>query len=332
MKLSTPTTAMCVAVLAISACSTSDQDSTVPPPLAPGASTATTEPTAVTTDPTPDNEPETSVTDSTSPSNVPSAEQLIDAFTPARTDFDAVRIDDEENELVYETWQASMLDCMTDRGFGDFETTEYSETAGTRIVIRTPIVPDEVEEYGYHLPPRFDSPSPYGPNEQRADAEPDFYAALIGDPDEDTYPRADCRDQMFELVYDETGDFRALGQELGNEVAQISIASGESDQVAAINAQWSDCMNRDGYDYTDPFEPLNRFAGAEDVTDEEIDIRRADIACHLDVDYVATTSGWVADDVNTWFGDNAENIDRYTTLKAAYLDRITQLSADLDAS
>lgn len=318
-----------IAFLAASACLSAEVDSSSSTTL---ATTLTSDrPEYTESDSASANPPDSSTTTSSTPSEALTDEQLIDAFTPTTHDLDAVRLSDEVNGFVYETWQTAMRDCMRDRGFDDFVTIDYSATAGARIAIRTPVTPSEVDEYGYHQPPRYDTPDPYGPNEQRADAEPEYFAALIGDT-EDTYPRSGCRDQMFELVYDESGEFRRLDQQLGNEAIQIVIAFGDSDRLADINEQWSECMSRAGYDYTDPSRPGSRFAGEAEVSSEEIATRRADIACQLELSYVATTTGWVAEEINAWVADNPETIDRYATLKLEYLDRITQLRDELDAS
>lgn len=83
-----------------------------------------------------------------------------------------------------------------------------------------------------------------------------------------------------------------FGQVLANRAS--NLAEQDSRVVAAFSA-WSECMARSGYDYDDPWEANDdpAFDGPE-VTQMEISVAAADVACKEEVDLVDT---WVAVEV-----------------------------------
>ncbi|MBU3689555.1 MAG: hypothetical protein FGM29_08375 [Actinobacteria bacterium] len=250
------------------------------------------------------------------------------ALIPVKSPLDELRLSDDDERRLYETWQAAMATCMREKGF-EMEVVSYDATAGTRSVIRTPIEPSAVEQYGYHLPPEAAQPDPMGANERRAQHDPAFMEALFGT---DGSSRDGCRGEQFDRVYNEGGDFWQLDQQIGNAQVELSIALDASTRVQQLDTAWSACMSERGFDYEAPDRPASLFAGKPSVTPTEIATRQADIACQLETRYVETTSGWLAGDVQAWLDANAQTVNDYLSLKDDYLRNLAEIRSSLALS
>lgn len=272
--------------------------------------------------------PETEGTVGSTPSGGDPGGDAWRALIPVKSPLDDLRLSDEDERRLYETWQAAMATCMREKGF-EMEVVSYDATAGTRSVIRTPIEPSAVEQYGYHLPPEEAQPDPMGANERRAQQDSAFMEALFG---ADESPHDGCRGEQFDRVYDEGGNFWQLDQQIGNAQVELSIALDASPKVQQLDAAWSACMSERGFDYEAPDRPASLFAGESSVTPAEIATRQADIACQLETRYVEMTSGWLADDVQVWLNGNAQTINEYLSLKDDYLRNLAEIRSSLGLS
>lgn len=247
------------------------------------------------------------------------------ALIPRPSPLDDLRLSEGDKERLYETWQSAMAACMRAKGF-EIDIASYDATAGSRSMIRTPIEPSVVAQYGYHLPPDAAQPDPMGPNERRAEQDPAFMEALFGTDDSS---RDGCRGEQFDRVYDEGGDFWQLDQQIGNAQVELSIALDASTKVQELDAAWSACMSARGFDYEAPDRPASLFAGEPTITPPEIATRQADIDCQLETRYVEATSGWLADDVQTWLDTNSQTVNEYLSLKDDYLRNLAEIGSAL---
>lgn len=250
------------------------------------------------------------------------------ALIPVKSPLYDLRLSDDEKRRLYETWQAAMATCMREKGF-EIEVVSYDATAGTRSVIRTPIEPSAVAQYGYHLPPDASQPDPMGANELRAQQDPAFMEAMFG---ADDSAHDGCRGEQFDRVYDEGGDFWQHDQQIGNTQVELSIAVDASPKMQQLDAAWSACMSERGFDYEAPDRPASLFAGEPSVTPAEIATRQADIDCQLETRYVEIASGWLADEVSAWLDANAEIVNQYLSLKDDYLRNLAEIRSLLGLS
>jgi len=140
---------------------------------------------------------------------------------------DELRLSDDDKRRLYETWPAAMAACMSEQGY-DMEIASSDATAGSRMLVRTPIDTVVVAEYGYHLPPEAALPDVVGANERRAQEDPAFMAALFGSDESST---DGCRGEQFDRVYDEDGDFWRLDLQIGNAQVELSIALDASQEM-----------------------------------------------------------------------------------------------------
>lgn len=307
------------------ACSGSETNTTSAP--APPADSSASPQTGLDPNvPVPDNTTDPSAQQETDDSGSSQSEtDSVQRLTPPPSPLDQVRLSDDDDRLIYETWQQAMASCMADAGFG-FEIAPYELTASTRTTVRTPIEPSAVEQYGYHQPPDEDSAPLLGTNDERANTDEAFRGALFGD---DSATNNGCRGTTFAQVYAEESEFFAVDQQMGRAQADISIEMMTSERVTGLNETWSACMATRGLEYTTPDEPVSSFAGAETVTAEEILTRQADLQCQLDIDYVQRSAAWLNDDVELWLDDNAETVNQYLQLKDEYLREVNQIRENL---
>jgi len=246
---------------------------------------------------------------------------VITAFTEPASSLDQLRLSDQDQELIYETWQELMADCMEQRGF-DMVVMPYAATAGSRLAINVPVLEADIAAFGYHLLPAA-STQPDLPNERRMQVDIPFRDALTGGSDEDN---ADgCIDISRRETYDDDGEFTQLDQQLGQAQADLETRILESEEMNNLDARWAACMRSAGYEYANPSEPLNRFAVATSVTPLEVETRRRDVACQLDLDYVQSKHQLLEALVTSWIDDHAQEIDHYNSLKTDYMRNITEV-------
>ncbi len=295
-------------------CSQNGSSSTVPSGLDEPAATATG-PTApsVSTD-------AQAVPTSVNGDTVLSDRDVINAFTEPASSLDQLRLSDQDQELIYETWQESMAVCMEQRGF-DMVVMPYSATAGSRLAISVAVLEADIAAFGYHRLPEA-SAQPDLPNERRMQVDIPFRDALTGGSDEDN--AVGCIEISRRETYDD-GEFTQLDQQLG--LAQVDLETRvlESAEMKNLDARWAACMQSSGYAYANPSEPLNRFAVATSVTSLEVETRRRDVSCQLDLDYVQSRHQLLETLVTSWIDDHAQEIDHYTNVKADYLRNIVEV-------
>lgn len=246
---------------------------------------------------------------------------VIAAFTEPPSSLDELRLSDQDQELIYETWQESMADCMKQRGF-DMVVMPYAATAGSRLAINVPVLEDDIAAFGYHVLPAA-STRPDLPNERRMQVDAPFRDALTGGSDEDD--SSGCIDTSRSETYDDTGEFTLLDQQLGLAQVELETQTLESKEISSLNARWAACMQSDGLEYATPSEPLNVFAVAASVTPLEIETRRRDVACQTELDYVQSKHQFLETLVTSWIDDHAHEIERYKGAKKDYLRHIVEV-------
>ena len=245
---------------------------------------------------------------------------VIAAFTEPPSSLDELRLSDQDQELIYETWQESMADCMKQRGF-DMVVMPYAATAGSRLAINVPVLEDDIAAFGYHVLPAA-STQPDLPNERRMQVDAPFRDALTGGSDEDA---SGCIDISRSETYEDTGEFTLLDQQLGLAQVELETQTLESEEMSSLNARWAACMQSNGLEYATPSEPLNVFAVATIVTPLEIETRRRDVACQLELDYVQSKHRLLEMLVTSWIDDHAQEIEHYKGLKTDYMRHIVEV-------
>ncbi|MGK2887134.1 MAG: hypothetical protein ACSLE8_20590 [Rhodococcus sp. (in: high G+C Gram-positive bacteria)] len=246
------------------------------------------------------------------------------ALIPRPSPLDDQRLSEGDKERLYEGWQSAMAACMRAKGF-EIDIASYDATAGSRSVIRTPIEPSVVAQYGYHLPPGAEQPDPMGPNERRAAGSCVHGGAvrhrpLVSRRLQGRAVRSRVRRRRKLLAVGSADRQRAGGA--------VDRAR-RVDQSAGTRRCGRSCMSARGFEYEAPDRPASLFAGEPAVTATEIATRQADIDCQLETRYVETTSGWLADDVQAWLDANAQTVNEYLSLKDDYLRNLAEIRSSL---
>lgn len=249
------------------------------------------------------------------------------SLIPPPSPLDQIRLSDDDQERIYETWQIGMSQCIADLGF-DMVTVPYSATASSRMEVTTPIDPDVIAQYGYDQPPDPNELPPMGPNEHRAENDPAFRAALIGDSSD---PSDGCRGIWSDRTYDENSELAQLSTQLGQVQADLLIELENSTIMLDLDNAWSECMARNGLHFETPVDAEGRYVSnyPPEVTPEEVLTRQADIACQIETGYVQKSYQWVHDRVTQWLDENAQIVDHYLKLKNEHLRHLVDVRASL---
>ena len=199
-------------------------------------------------------------------------------------------------DVEREAYQVLMERCMAGFGF-----TVDPRPAVTGVDLRAGkyglVNMNEALRYGYNNPLMADEGADDTAAEQpKSEA---YYAVAYGEGPSDTYngveiPEGGCHGAAQRTLDDGAAPVAdpMFGQALV--IRASNLAEQDSRVVAAFSA-WSECMARSGYDYDDPSEANNdpAFDGPE-VTQVEISVAAADVACKEEVDLVDT---WAAVEV-----------------------------------
>ena len=207
--------------------------------------------------------------------------------------------------------------------------------AGDRVIGADAVVTNananaEHVEHGDHLPSRsirasddrhqqLLAPPPVAADDD--EESPEYLEALDGtDTDQSTGCGAVTKPAVYDLVEPVAADAQALLNDLD---ARID-GYWSSDLARSTLAEWTSCMNTQGFSAESPEELAVRFAGADDVSTEELQVRLTDLDCDREVGLTQQRSTWESDRVDEWASDTA----------AAWADlepRIAQVSAEITA-
>jgi len=243
-------------------------------------------------------------------------EQII-ATQPPRpsSPLSEYRLSDEQREFVYETWQLGMQSCMAAQGY-DFIPASYDDAkASDSVAMATDSA--GVTLYGYGLPPGSDV-LVRTPNDERAESEPAYRAALIGNEDDNS---DGCRDVAYAHAFDESGLFSKLDHQVGQAGVDISVGVETTTEFQNLESSWSACMNAAGFQFRSPREPLSEYAGGG-IDAGEVATRVADLNCQAAVEYEATIGELENAAELSWMEANQELLVQLSAAREQYLSDV----------
>lgn len=225
----------------------------------------------------------------------------------------AYRLSEDQNALVYETWQLGMRACMTTQGF-DFVVTRYADVSET---VRPPTTASDVARYGYDLPPgshvMFRTT-----NDQQVEDDSSYRRAFLGDDVDDS--TGGCRGSAYVETF-EAGHFHTLDKMIEGAMVDASIIAYASDQYKALTLEWSDCMTHAGFDYRAPDEPASRFVG-QAISAEEVATRIADLSCQAEVSFERRVSEMENSAALDWIAENQQLLEDAEAARRELVDHI----------
>ncbi len=218
----------------------------------------------------------------------------------------AYRLSDEQKEFVYETWQVGMAACMRERGFV-YDPVRLSDVPDPTI----PATADAAQQYGYDFPPGSDEPF-HTTNDDRIAADDAYRTALLGN---DGTPGCSTKTQR--QVNDEEGAFGPLDSQVGEAVSSALDQAAATEEYRALNNDWSACMSVEGFDYSEPSEPLAQYQGG-DTTSVEITTRIVDLACQTSVHFDQRLNQLANGFATEWINANLGVLQAWTTERDSY--------------
>lgn len=233
------------------------------------------------------------------------------------------RLSAEQDKFVYETWQLGMQRCMAKVGF-DYVPISYDVV---HTDVTTPSAEDSVTRYGYDLPPGADA-IVISVNDKQVQANDAYRRAFLGD---DPDRPGGCRESTFQAVYDPSGAFATLDQQVASAIVDISVAVESDPAMLALNAAWSTCMQQRGFAYDDPSDPLSEFAGGG-LQSDEVATRVADLVCQAEVSYLQTVGQLQNMATTRWMDDHSQLVEDLATARDSYIRSLQAYRAQLEAA
>lgn len=220
----------------------------------------------------------------------------------------------------FRLYQSSIAVCMESRGFDYLQAPWYDDDVVAVVV--NPLNRSAAETYGYHLPP-------FGASNQSSqnDDSTEFQSAINGGAGE-----TGCGDIALGYAYGGTLEGAAEQFDfIVNEVSTVIAGFGGTGEGLELLAEWSSCMDDQGYDYRTPDDPLREFSGDEKVGEKEIRVRLADLQCDTDVGLTQARSRYETKLFEEWLDLNAEIVNGYETSLANAKAEISARRARLDS-
>lgn len=230
------------------------------------------------------------------------------------------RLQPREAEYVYSIRQQAMQSCMNEQGF-EFTPATLSEVESDPVLA---IEPDDVVRYGYGIVPGTETAFA-SPNVAQMNENDQYRRALIGDEDD---PLDGCVGFAETTVSDRGDEYYRLDNLL-LEAELESIAEGQaSTDWLDLAAEWSRCMNEQGYSYSDPFQPIGELVGAP-VTERTVDTRIADIRCQAETQWVARSAEIEYARVTDWLEQNPQLLEDIGRARTEFISAVEQAAAEL---
>lgn len=244
------------------------------------------------------------------------AEQGLAAQPPrAPSILDDLRLSDDEERFVYETWQTIAQRCMAQAGFDYFIAPFETVNAAPRL----PATIDEVRTHGYS-PIEPDLPPPAREVVAQVESDTQYRAAFVGDEDD---PTDGCRDAALLVTDPVDGEYQRLDATVESAKIEV-IASLESlSEYVALDESWARCMEEQGYVLAKPADALSKFVGVQ-LTQEQVDTRLADLNCQAAVAYEQTLGLLELGASERWIAENQGVVDAIEAAKARYIDRLLE--------
>jgi hypothetical protein len=172
--------------------------------------------------------------------------------------------------------------------------------------------------YGYHGPPE---PEPNVPSQ--GSEGPEFFDAL-------STPEG-CANRARSFVYDAPGAGRVslLLDELTRAVDQAIVGYAATAEGQRRLTEWSSCMLAKGYDYASPDDAAAELSTSEKISDKEIQVRRADYRCDLDVKLTESRSKFESAAFDGWQDTHAEAVRQLSALEGEAILEVTALTSRL---
>jgi len=173
----------------------------------------------------------------------------------------------------------TMQECLAGKGY------EYPARRATEAdaLMERPVLPtlsvERAAEFGYHNPTRFGSPAV------------DTYAAYVEsltDAERTAYYAAEaaCFEHSNDLNFADYDRYVDLQEQVQKARSEMLSRFEASEQLADLNASWSACMSKAGYNYAEPSEASD--ATFEEVlAQREIDTAKQDASCRVGLNYDA---------------------------------------------
>gem|GEM_PF-5218022 len=243
-------------------------------------------------------------------------EQRLVAQPPrAPSILDDLRLSDDEERFVYETWQTIAQRCMAQAGFDYFIAPFETVNAAPRL----PATIDEVRAHGYS-PIEPELPPAAREVVSQVESDTQYRAAFVGDEDD---PTDGCRDAALLVTDPVDGEYQQLDATVERAKIEV-IASLESlPEYVALDESWARCMTEQGYFLSKPADALTKFVGVQ-LTQEQVDTRLADLNCQAAVAYEQTLGLLELDASERWIAENQGVVDAVKSAKAGYVDRLLE--------
>jgi len=232
-------------------------------------------------------------------------------------------------DRTYVEYQRHIQICMLERGFEYLPIQSIQSEVDSRRALN-PLNEAVASEWGYHLPPNTQE----GIIDNNIHS-PAFDEALDGadyndpGPGQSTLPSTGlpgCAQQAAKLVFAITEPVSQVAQELLNSLYDAVDGYQTTPEGQGVVAAWAQCMQDRGFDLKSPQEGTDRFAGAAEVTSEELATRAADLQCDRITGLTEAQSAWERQRFERWQQDFAAQWNDFTQL----IDAATQALDDLD--
>lgn len=177
-----------------------------------------------------------------------------------------------------------------------------------------PLNEEVANRFGYHDPVASDVNDPN-------DGESDEFFSALGGP-------TGCGNVAFEYAYGApaASEFSRVFAAIipgAEQSVEGFFTTAESDRL--VN-EWASCIRDEGYSYDSPTDAASSFDSTPEPTEDEITVRRADIACDSKVGLTEQRSRYESNALSKWLDVNSLSVDELkTALDAALIEAIDRL-------
>ena len=206
---------------------------------------------------------------------------------------------DAQNKTLYDAWQNEISRCMASHGYKYDAGIFYSDSW---LDNWNPLDEKWGNQFGYHSP-RTDFPQPEQPTEN------DYQEMLEGkcapEANESTFGIADVEAYTTEL------------DRLINEAMRVISEPGSTAETL-LEAKWSACMAKNGFNVAKRHELVQEFQSRNRISDEELKAKGVDIACDRQVGMTAARSAAEESALNSWKSAHRFDLEHLQRLRPAF--------------
>lgn len=240
---------------------------------------------------------------------------------------------DDLSKRAYVEYQRRTQACMVSRGF-EYIPIQFDVPDIDLRRAQNPLNEAVAAQWGYHAPP-----AAFEEVVDRNLHSPAFDEALNGPdyndpgPGQSTQPPAGqpgCAQQAGGVVFPITEPVMQVAQELLDSLYNAVDGYQASSEGQVVLAEWVECIRDQGYELTSPRDGLERYAGADEVTAEELATRTADLQCDRTTGLTAAQSAWERQRFDRWQQDFATQWNDLIRLIATTSQTLNDLESETD--